>query len=365
MSVKKAIAAPFHKGVNFTSWLEFTNTENVDENFFTKKDFENVKSLGGDVIRLPIHFENFCEKENGYLIPEKIIYILDRVTTWAKETEIYVILDFHNNTHMDSVTPADIQSVLLPVWTQLADRYKDASEYVIYELMNEPHGIAIEEWNKIIEKVHQTVREIDPNHYIIVGGADWNSFRGMCALPEFNDDKVIYTFHFYDPHTFTHQGAPWCHMERVVGIPFPYDENRMPPMPENPTEKERQCFEEYPKQGTMDSVVRFFDEYVEFSRKRNAPVYCGEYGAFAPFMNPDERANWYRLVVGLLEERNISRTCWDYYNSFGLFQWEKSRKIWGPEKQIPVFPDDLDVEIVEAQGFSVNSATGGANGDGE
>lgn len=348
--MKKAIGAPFHKGVNFTNWLEFRSMENIQVDMFTKQDFENVKKLGCDVVRIPIHFECICSKENGYRIPAELYSILDNVASWSEELGIYVIFDFHNSTHVDSQTSSQVEKVLTPIWTQLAEKYKDASDRIIFELMNEPHGIDIELWNEIIFRVFQKVREIDKKHYIVVGGADWNSFSAMTQLPDFQDDKVIYTFHFYDPHTFTHQGAPWCHMQRVIGIPFPYDPEKMPALPENPTEKERECFENYPKVGTLEEVVKFFDKYAEFSQERKAPIYCGEFGCFAPFAERQERVNWYKTVANLLEERNISRTSWDYYGPFGVFNFEKFRNL-SPEERRKVtwhFPEDLDREIVEA-----------------
>lgn len=348
--MKKALAAPFKKGVNFTNWLEFRPADEVKEDMYTREDFENVKKLGCDVVRLPIHFERLCDTTQNYKIPDKIFGMLDKIESWAAELEMYVIFDFHNNTHVDSQTSNDVENVLVPIWTQMAERYKDASKYVIFELMNEPHGIEVALWNEIIARVFKQVREIDQKHYIIVGGADWNSFAAMKTLPDFKDDKVIYTFHFYDPHTFTHQGANWCHMERVIGIPFPYDEKKMPPMPENPTDMEREKFETYPEQGTLEAVVKFFDQYAEFSAERKAPVYCGEFGCFAPFADKAERTNWYKIVTDLLEERNISRTSWDYYGPFGVYDFEKfhfgvrrekGQKIWN-------FPEDLNMDIVRA-----------------
>ena len=309
--MKQAIAAPFKRGVNFTQWLEYRPADQIDENFFTKKDFENVRKLGCDVVRLPMHFEKLCSPDDGYRIPDKIFRILDRVVEWVTELDLFVIFDFHNSTTVDSQTSDDVEKILIPVWTQIAERFKDSTDKIIYELMNEPHGIEIPVWNDIIARLFKHVRGIDDSHYIIVGGADWNSFNGMKQLPEFDDDKVIYTFHFYDPHTFTHQGASRCHMERVVDIPFPYSAEKMPPLPENPTERERKCFEEYPKNGTIEAVEQFFDQYAEFSIERNAPIYCGEFGCFAPRTNREERANWYKIVTGLLAERNISRTSWD------------------------------------------------------
>jgi len=352
----QAIAAPFKRGVNFTIWLEFRDIEHIQEDMFTKKDFEHVKQLGCDVVRLPIHFERFCREEEDYRIPEKIWHILDNVVSWVDELGMYVILDFHNSTTVDSQTSDNVGNILNPVWAQIAEHYKDDSDKIIYELMNEPHGIEIPVWNGIIAELFKNVRSIDSKHYIVVGGADWNSFEGMKQLPEFNDDKVIYTFHFYDPHTFTHQGASWCHMERVVGIPFPYSAEKMPPVPENPTEREVHCFETYPQAGTIEAVIKNFDKYAEFSIERNAPIYCGEFGCYSPTTKREERTNWYRIVTDLLAERNISRTSWDYYGSFGIFDntkhnWQEVREkgfgIWQ-------FPDDLNMDIVRAMGLNDN-----------
>lgn len=350
MGVTKAVPAPFTKGVNFTNWLEYRPADQIIADMFTKQDFVNVKKLGCDVVRLPIHFERICEGIADNTIPAKILDILDNVATWAEELKIYVIFDFHNNTHADSFTASDVENVLMPIWRQMAEHYKDATEYIIYELMNEPHGIDIELWNEIISRVFKMVRSIDKKHYIIAGGADWNSLAAMKTLPDFQDDKVIYTFHFYDPHTFTHQGASWSHMERVINIPFPYDPERMPTLPENPTEDEKKKFETYPKQGTVEAVEACFDQYVEFSIERKSPVFCGEFGCFAPFAKHDERVNWYKIVTTLLEERGIARTSWDYYGAFGIYKFERSK--FGKGKPERKFPDDLDVDIVKALGLN-------------
>ena len=346
--IEKCMQAPFSKGVNLTNWLEYRKAEDIRPDAFTIQDFRNIRSLGCDVVRLPVHFERFCFPEDNYAIPETVLGILDRAVSWAEETGLYLVLDFHNATHVDSSTSDDVEKILVPVWTQLASRYCSSPENVVYEIMNEPHGIEIPVWNEIVFRVHRLIRSIDPNHYIIVGGADWNSTEGMKALPVFRDGRILYTFHFYSPHTFTHQGAPWCHMERVAGIPFPYDKNRMPPMPDNPTEIERRCFETYPEQGTLEAVAAYFDHYAEFSRERNAPLVCGEFGCNAFSVEKGQRVNWYRIVAGLLDERGISRISWDYYGPFGLFDFVRDRKMPPWKRPVPRFPEDLNRDLMKA-----------------
>lgn len=242
MGVTKAVPAPFTKGVNFTNWLEYRTAEQIDADMYTKQDFINAKALGCDVVRLPIHFERICEGIGDYTIPTKIMDILDKVATWVEELKLYVIFDFHNNTHADSVTSVDVENVLTPIWKQLAER--------------------------------------------------------------------------------------------------------MPALPEEPTEEERKKFEDYPEQGTVEAVEAFFDQYVEFSVERKSPVFCGEFGCFAPFAKHEERVNWYQIVTNLLEERGIARTSWDYFGTFGIYKFDKSK--FGKGKPEWKFPEDLDLDIVKA-----------------
>jgi hypothetical protein len=59
--------------------------------------------------------------------------------------------------------------------------------------------------------------------------------------------------------------------------------------------------------------------------------------------------NWYRIVTGLLGERGIARTSWDYYGGFGIFKMKPFERGKRPEWK---FPEDLDLDIVEAMGLN-------------
>lgn len=347
--ILQAKSAPFKKGINFSYWIKFRNPEAPDACYLTKQHFIDIKSMGAEVIRLPNYLEAFCTKENGWEIPEYYFKHLDNFIAWAKELDLSIILDFHNNTVVGSFTPPDIADTLIPIWTQMANRYKDAYDKIYFEVYNEPHEIDLTVWGEALKKTIKAIREIDTTHYIIAGGGDWNSFESLKQLPDLQDDKIIYTFHFYEPHLFTHQGAGWSGMERITGIPFPYQKDKMPPCPENPTEREASFFTkeyDYEHRGTKQAVADYFDQFVQFSIERNAPIFCGEFGVYMAYADPEQRVNWYKIVTSLLEERNIARTSWDYYGGFGVF------KDFKPGYH-PEFPKDLNKEIVEALGLKV------------
>lgn len=128
-------------------------------------------------------------------------------------------------------------------------------------------------------------------------------------------------------------------------MPFPYDSDKMPPLPENPTEIELNCFNNYPVNGQLAKVVDCFDQYAEFSNSRQAPVFCGEFGCCMTVPN-DLRVNWYKIVGRILNERGIAHTSWDWHGSFGVFNNV-------PRGTLPHFPEDVNVDIIEAMGFKL------------
>jgi hypothetical protein len=62
-----------------------------------------------------------------------------------------------------------------------------------------------------------------------VGGAGYNSYDALAALPEYADPNLLYTFHFYDPYLFTHQGKTWGtpDMSGLRGVPFPFPKDNV------------------------------------------------------------------------------------------------------------------------------------------
>ncbi|MCB9250034.1 MAG: cellulase family glycosylhydrolase [Ignavibacteriales bacterium] len=109
-----------------------------------------------------------------------------------------LILDNHTFDPGDNTDP-NVEEILIPVWRHMAEHYKDRSQLIYYEILNEPHGISLTKWNTIQQNVINAIREIDSMHTIIVGAANWNSYEDLNSLPIYSDTNLIYTFHFYAP----------------------------------------------------------------------------------------------------------------------------------------------------------------------
>lgn len=340
---------PFKKGINLTNWFQTSSPSEIQFTKFTRKDLERIQSLGCDVIRLPINLHAMTSGEPDYIPHPLFLSFLDQVVSWAEKLQIHLILD--NHTFDPAVnTPTSIGPVLVKVWTHMAEHYKNRSTLIYYEILNEPHGISDSQWASIQQTVIDAIRTKDTQHTIIVGPANWNSYHNLSALPAYADSKLIYTFHFYDPFIFTHQGASWTDPSLVPlgGVPFPHNASPMPPTPESlkGTWIEN-SINNYTSDGTVNKVKTLIDIAVSFSASRNVPVFCGEFGVYMPNSNNAHRVSWYEIVRKYLEEKNIAWTMWDYTGGFGVFRNASNE----------LFDHDLNVPLLQALGMTVPPQT--------
>ena len=339
-----AQSTPFSRGVNLTGWFQADSVGKIRFDRYSKKDFEQIQSLSCDVIRLPINLHFMTSGAPGYRIEPLFFTYLDQAIDWAEELKIHLILDNHTFDPATSTDPG-IGDILETVWLQLASRYRHRSELLYYEILNEPHGIEDETWNAIQQRIVEAIRQVDTTHTLIIGPAGWNSFYNLAAMPVYEDNKLIYTFHFYDPFLFTHQGASWSNpsLKPLSGIPFPYQAGRMPELPASLRSSWiEDAYRKYPEEGTVARVKELIDIALRFRETRRVPLFCGEFGVYIPNSDPNDRVLWYENLRKYLEENGVSWTSWDYHGGFGLYQAGSKGR----------FGEDLNIPLLKALGLT-------------
>ena len=336
---------PFNRGVNLTEWFQTTSSHQIQFSKFTKKDFENIKSLGCDVIRLPINLFYMTDGTSDYTIDPLFFDFLDQAVTWAEDLHLYLILDNHSGDEIASKNP-DLESILTKVWSQMAIHYKGHSSFILYEIMNEPNGLTTQVWAGIQQKAITAIRNVDTIHTIIVGPSNWNSYTDLSLLPVYSDTNLLYTFHFYDPFVFTHQGATWPvpSMGSLSNVPFPFKASLMPACPADLNGTwVAGALSNYINDGTVAKVKSLLDMAVAFKTSRNVNVYCGEYGVYNLNSTNTDRTYWYGQVRTYLESKGIAWTTWDYQGGFGLFNKGSNQ----------LFNNDLNTPLLTALGLNV------------
>lgn len=351
---------PFTKGVNLTNFLEYWGDQPgialPTMNKYDEADFICLKSMGVDVIRIVCNFDIYSEESFGIgKIDEVFLKKLDEICDWAERNQMYLIIDNHNNKTFDNDTHrnnyAKLKAHLESVWSQLAPRYANRSEYIIYEIMNEPNIQNAGKWYKLQQEIVNLIRSYDSKHTIVVSGVNWSNITELAQFKPYKDDNLIYTFHFYEPFFFTHQGATGdATTNRLENVPFPYDQKRFPKLPDDLSWfKER-----YRTEGTVKYINTRIKKAADWAKKNNVKMFCGELGPKI-WINTEDRILWISTVVSALNENNIPYLSWSIDDSTGFLK--NSYVVRGDEHAYGVyFPDDIDSAVAQAYGFNMPSS---------
>jgi aryl-phospho-beta-D-glucosidase BglC (GH1 family) len=180
--------------------------------WWQEQDFDNVKDLNFNVIRLPISYLNLLD-ESGRL-REDTLATYDWFVAECEKRDIYVILDLHcapgsqngrdhsgDSSGSRLYTENEFQDLTVSLWEQLALHYKGNATIAGYDLLNEPEGNEEERnpWGTaqfpFYHRLYQAIRTVDPDHLIILE-AIWEP-TDMKAPAEFGWENVMYEYHCY------------------------------------------------------------------------------------------------------------------------------------------------------------------------
>jgi len=243
------------------------------DNYITREDIRYIKSTGVNTIRIPFHYKLFTHEDYmGLTHDQDGFQRLDSLVEWCRESEIYLILDMHDapggqtGDNIDDsygypwlLVSEPSQQLFVEIWKKIAEHYKNEPVILGYDLLNEPIANYFKEDEEMLNarleplymKATKAIREVDTNHIVLLGGAQWNGNFTVFTDSKF-DDNIMYTCHRY-----------WC--------------------------------------DTMQANIQ---DFVDFRDSVNLPIYMGETGE-----NTNEWiAAWTRLMI----KNNIGYTYWPY-----------------------------------------------------
>ena len=293
----------FYRGINLGGWFSQCDysAERLD-GFITAVDFKQIAAWDFDHVRIPIDY-NVIQNEDGSM-KEDGLRRIDRALALCEKYGLNTVLDLHKTQgfSFDAGEMEDgffvneaYQERFYAIWECFAARYGHLYEHVMFELLNEVTEEAfLPAWKRISRACVRRIRQHAPSVYVLLGSYQWNSARTLPALDAPYDDHVLYNFHFYEPHVFTHQGAYW--------------------MPEL---QDKRCA--YADSGAgEDYFEAFLAPALEKAEKEGTALYCGEYGVI-DVVPPEEAVKWFRDLHAVFERHGIARCLWSYKQmDFGL-----------------------------------------------
>ena len=272
---------------------------------FKERHFQRIRQGGFQTVRVNLHTFRHMDTEN--LLEPSWLKTLDWVVQGALTNELTVILDEHDYNAFGKDF-AGSRPKLLAFWQQLSERYRNAPESVLFEILNEPNGeLTAPLWNSLLKDVLAVIRKTNPARNVVIGPASWNNINALPSLELPADDQhIIVTVHYYLPMEFTHQGARWNKQTaNLSGVTWGSE-----------AEKRR--------------VEADFARVQEWSEAHNRPILLGEFGAYDKGDMPS-RVRYTTCVARTAESLGWAWTYWQFDSDFIVFDMAKDdwvRPIW-------------------------------------
>jgi endoglucanase len=290
-----------------------------------EKMFADIARAGFKTVRIPINFGAWANYEKPYRWEnEEGLRAADSFVRWALNNNLNAIIDLHHVEFDGTVKGAAETERIVWLWREIAARYKNTNpEKVFFELRNEPHDIKAEDWRQQAGEIIKAVRAVAPQHTLIVGFHDWNSRRALVESAPFADSNIIYTFHYYDPFIFTHQGATWAGegLPDLKNVPFPFSKENKIAVPESAKGKWVEgLIGSYEADSRAAKMSADLQAAKDWSVKNKVPIFLGEFGSFSKFAAPEDRCRHAATVYTALGRLKIPNAWWEWDGGFNMFK---------------------------------------------
>lgn len=308
----------------------------------TKELINAVKAAGFKTIRIPVSYMGKVDENNDYTIDQSWLNRLNEIVDYAIDNGMYVIINIHHDGNNDwnngawidcsASDQTKIREKFRRMWEQIAERFKNYSDHLVFESMNE----IMQEGNYTTNVPSDFYNNINTLNQIFVdavrasGGG--NSSRWL-LIPGYNtniDATVLSSFklptdsangrlmvsvHYYDPYDFTLNPNSQI---------FKWGNDASSGKKTN--------------WGHEDYVEKQMQKLYNTFTSKGIPVIIGEYGAFDKTWSDPASAEYRRYYYEYVAKSAVNYGCvpvywdngYDGKNGFALFD-RKTADVLYPE----------------------------------
>lgn len=269
--------------------------------------FRAMKAAGFGMVRIPVTWEDHLDAE--YRISDVWMDRVQEVVDMALGEGLYVILDLHHEEWLDLKIEQEtkIREEFVIIWEQIAERFQEYDERLLFESMNEPRlRNSKYEWDSGTEELRGMVDRLNEDFVETIrtaGGKNKKRYLLVCpyvntsemeamqdmSVPD--DNRLIVSIHMYDPYLF-------CMVE---------DDNS-----------------DWDTKETRERVAKAFQNMNSLFVEQNIPVILTEFGC-KDKGNTEARVDWTNYYMTQSRRYGIPCIWWDceYY---GLL--DRENKTW-------------------------------------
>ncbi|MDQ0087222.1 aryl-phospho-beta-D-glucosidase BglC (GH1 family) [Paenibacillus anaericanus] len=287
----------------------------------TKELIEQIAAQGYKSIRIPITWDQHIGDAPNYTIEPAYMNRVQEVVDWALDADLYVMINIHHDSwlwvsHMEKKHD-EVLARYQATWTQIADRFKDHSNKLMFESINEPRFTdgGTEDRAKQNEMLYELLTSF---HKIVRESGGKNAVRPLVlptretnpsqedldvlynTIVKLNDPNLIATVHFY---------GFWPFSVNIAG------------------------YYKFEKDTTKD-IVTTFDNVSNTFVAKGIPVILGEYGLLGFDKNTNtieqgEKLKFFEFLTNTLREKKVTSMLWDNGQHFNrtTYKWSDEELI--------------------------------------
>ena len=258
--------------------------------------FDMYKNAGFDCVRIPVRYDNYTGKTAPYKVSDAWLNRIEQVVDWGLKRDLFIVINTHHDDWIKSSYTETNKARFDSIWSQIAVRFKSKSEKLIFEIINEPHGLTKANNDDLHARVLSIIRKTNPTRLVIFQGHNWGGSDELITAAIPKDSFLIGSFHSYDPYLFGLEGQG-----------------------------------NWGSSGDYSQLENKFKTVSNWSIKDNIPVFLGEFGSLKK-CDFNSRMRHYRAYVELSQKYGFACMAWDDGGDFRIM--ERQQKTWDEVKDI-------------------------------
>ena len=295
ISPQEAIAQ-MQKGINLGNTHEPPTEAGWNNPRAEEYYFDLYQEEGFQCVRIPVRWDNYTGKTPPYKVSESWLNRIEQIADWGLDRGLFIIINAHHDDWIKQNYSEANKARFDSIWTQIATHFKDKPEKLIFEILNEPHGLTKAQNDDMHARVLSIIRKTNPTRLVIFQGHNWGGSDELLTAAIPDDDYVIGSFHSYDPYLFGLQG------QGTWGTSSDYSQ-----------------------------LENKFKAVSSWSQKHNIPAFLGEFGALKK-CDYNSRMRHYRAYVEYSYKYGFAFAAWDDGGDFRIM--ERQQRDWDEVKDI-------------------------------
>lgn len=307
-------AKQIKRGINIGNTMEPPTEGEWNNGAVKEYYFDDYKSVGFNCIRIPVRWEKHTLQNAPFTIDQSWLARVEQVVDWGLQRGLYIIINAHHEDWLkQNYTIKNYRDRFDSIWAQVAFRFKGKSDKLLFEILNEPFGMSVQQVDDLNQRIIPIIRKTNPTRIIIYSGNDYTPSGALMAAAIPKDNYIMGYFHSYDPWNFAGLGqGSWGTASDV------------------------------------NSIKSMFQTIAQWSAKNNIPVMISEFGAVK---SCDYNSRMYHYSTYVTEALNngIAFQVWDDGGDFGIYN--RNARTWSEVKDIltktyPGGPTALNASVV-------------------